>query len=827
MKEIYSWVPWFAELCDGIANNGPKFLAERARRIPWKKGSEEPALLRHGDENIDPFSFVYSLAAYNNNEARRRVYPKVSEEFELISDLPVEIDDAFIFPTPPGFALFQAQGDSDLALLWRLFRNAVEGMDAVSGEDFEASQGLTGVAAAKLTQALFLVNGREFLPYDKATQSLRGENAKREHRIGWDDYRTGVAALGDAFPGCMPYEINLLAYETSKNDNPLKLNPANLWQISTRVYGNDDPSDEWDDFERENWAYTGGPGKVSWDDYDPGNDELSYSVGEPSPGDILLVRYGRIGHGIGAIWRNDYAEALTSEARLHVLWLCKEDTQLNGSWWQSKAFTRADKIGATFREAYPQTFSYLDRVAGRSVDTEGSSAPRSGTTPEPRRRFTAPGSLNTILYGPPGTGKTFRTIARSVEICDCSRPEGETVRTRYNELVAAGRIEFVTFHQSFGYEEFVEGIRPVLESGQVVYRVEDGILKRMAKAARNAAGTRTTESNASFETLWGKLLERAQEKPLLRTQTSGEEYRLESGGRGVVLIPVGDGHKRPYSRKRVRKLWDAGLRKDPADTTPTEIQDALGTGTHGSYYWVIYKELWDLNRQIATAGVALDGLANYVLVIDEINRANISKVMGELITLLEEDKRQGAENEVAVTLPYSRERFTLPVNLHILGTMNTADRSIALLDTALRRRFEFEEMAPDSSLLDEAAKRTGVDLPSVLTAINERMEYLVDRDHLLGHAWLMQARDRAHLDTIMRRKVIPLIAEYFYEDWNKVRAVLGGDRRLCRAEQASGTTGPRSGNGRRAIPLGRSPGVWRKRRTKRCSKDPTATQPTE
>ena len=775
MREIYSWVPWFTELCDRIANNVPEFLAERARRIPWKEGSDEAALLRYGDDNIDPFSFVYSLAAHHR--ARKRVYAGVAEEFQLTSELPLELDEAFIFPTPPLVnALFHNRGKGDPTVLRRLFRSAVDGIDAVSGKDFEQAQRIGRVAAAKLTQALFLINGREFVPYDGATQSLRGDT-EREHRISWRDYRSVVSGLREAFPGCWPYEINLLAYETSKNDNPLKLNPASLWQISTRVYGNDDPRDMWDDFERGNCAYTGGPGKGSWDDYDPATDALSYSVGEPRRGDVLLVRNGRIGHGIGVIWRNDYAKALTSDARLHLLWLCKDDTQLEANWRQIKAFTRADKIGTAFREAYPQAFSFLDRVAGGSSGAEATGASGTDAAPGPRRRSTTSGPLNTILYGPPGTGKTYRTISRSVEICDGTAPEGEDLRTRYDELVEEGRIAFVTFHQSYGYEEFVEGIRPVVEIGQVVYRVEDGILKRLAKTALEAGRpeTRSTEPDASFEVLWGMLLDRAQRKPLVRTQSSGEEYRLEAGDRAVVLVPVGDGHERPYSRERVRRLWAAGLRKDPAETTPADIQAALGTGTHGSYYWVIYKELWDLDRrEQAIAEPAVEGLENYVLVIDEINRANISKVMGELITLLEEDKRQYAENELGVILPYSHERFTLPGNLHILGTMNTADRSIALLDTALRRRFHFEEMAPEAGLLEEARERAGVDLPRVLTTINERLEYLVDRDHLIGHAWLMHAKDRAELDTIMRRKIIPLIAEYFYDDWNKVRAVLGG-----------------------------------------------------
>ena len=273
-------------------------------------------------------------------------------------------------------------------------------------------------------------------------------------------------------------------------------------------------------------------------------------------------------------------------------------------------------------------------------------------------------SLNVILYGPPGTGKTYATARRCVGICDGPEAaDGEQMRKRYRALVDAGRIEFVTFHQSYGYEELIEGLRPETGSDAGIRLIPtDGVLKRIAERARE--------------------------------------------------------------------------NKDEA----------------------------------------------YVLVIDEINRANISKVFGELITLLEEDKRQGAENEVVVTLPHSHARFTLPANLHLLGTMNTADRSIALLDTALRRRFQFEELAPDPELLKDVPAAAEVDLPRVLRSMNDRLEWLLDRDHLIGHAWFMAARTRADVDDVMRRKIIPLLAEYFYEDWGKVRAVLGGGDDFVRGQ---------------------------------------------
>ena len=276
-------------------------------------------------------------------------------------------------------------------------------------------------------------------------------------------------------------------------------------------------------------------------------------------------------------------------------------------------------------------------------------------------------ALNTILYGPPGTGKTYETTRRCVEICDgpvegSDEDTRRDIRKRYRALVDADRIEFITFHQSYGYEEFVEGLRPVTDSADA--------------SAASGAGFRLAPTLGVLR----RIAERARKKP------------------------------------------------------------------HEAH----------------------------VLVIDEINRANVSKVLGELVTLLEEDKREGAENEVVVTLPHSEKRFTLPSNLHILGTMNTADRSIALLDTALRRRFEFQELAPDPDALQDAKKATGIDLPEVLRAMNQRLEWLIDRDHLIGHAWLMKAQNRDDVDRIMRHKIIPLIAEYFYDDWEKVHAVLGG-----------------------------------------------------
>lgn len=268
---------------------------------------------------------------------------------------------------------------------------------------------------------------------------------------------------------------------------------------------------------------------------------------------------------------------------------------------------------------------------------------------------------NLVLYGPPGTGKTFTTASRSVAICDgtgSNSGDRKAVMARYEELRTEGRLTFITFHQSYGYEEFVEGLRPhVNDAGQVTYSVKPGVFRRACDAARLSAA-------------------------------------------------VGDIPAKPH-----------------------------------------------------------------VLIIDEINRANISKVFGELITLLEPDKREGSVNALTVKLPYSGDDFSVPANLHVIGTMNTADRSIALLDTALRRRFDFEELVPDPFVL-RGPEVEGVDLERMLKGLNERIEVLFDRDHRIGHAFFMNVTSLDDLESVFRRKVLPLLQEYFYENWSNVRRVL-------------------------------------------------------
>ncbi len=414
--------------------------------------------------------------------------------------------------------------------------------------------------------------------------------------------------------------------------------------------------------------------------------------------------------------------------------------------------------------------------------------------------------LNQILFGPPGTGKTYHTINLALEILgeDIADKTRDELKELFDEYKNKGQIRFVTFHQSFGYEEFVEGIRANTENGKISYVLEDGIFKQIAYEAIKSNIKLTSKSikSLSFDEAYKELVEKinnAQIKSLkLKLNGSISSFKITKND-NINLKYTSGARRHLVSKNRLKNLFnhfDTKEKFDAISNINDEIREIIG-GCEASAYWAVLNYIHDnlqaeeyeennienLNEE-EQKNVVLDYLQtfqkerknnenpkNFVLIIDEINRGNISKIFGELITLIEESKRLGETEELQTILPYSKENFGVPKNLYILGTMNTADRSIALMDTALRRRFHFKEMLPNCNELSNDVD--GINLQQLLEAINDKIEYLYDKDHTIGHAYFMDVKNKQELDEVFKNKIIPLLQEYFYDDFEKIRLILG------------------------------------------------------
>ncbi len=232
-----------------------------------------------------------------------------------------------------------------------------------------------------------------------------------------------------------------------------------------------------------------------------------------------------------------------------------------------------------------------------------------------------------------------------------------------------------------------------------------------------------------------------------------------------------------YVKRRVISIKDISNRSWSEKVGDSDLENYLING-YQNVIPLLVERLVDGVKGVAEPLGGNSEPDSYVLIIDEINRGNISKIFGELITLIEPDKRTGAKEEIKVILPVSKTEFSVPSNLHIVGTMNTADKSLSQLDLALRRRFKFIEMPPKPSLLGSVSVY-GVKVRALLEVMNKRIELLLDRDHLIGHSYFMALMDisnasirEEHLAEIFRNKVLPLLQEYFYDDWERISWVL-------------------------------------------------------
>lgn len=447
---------------------------------------------------------------------------------------------------------------------------------------------------------------------------------------------------------------------------------------------------------------------------------------------------------------------------------------------------------------------------------------------------------NTILYGPPGTGKTYNTVVYAVAVIENKSVESikaepySAVFERYNTYKNDGLIEFTTFHQSYGYEEFIEGIKPILENdadeqGDVKYTIEDGLFKAfcnkssvpVAKKANRELGLNKTP------TIWKVSLWSTGDNPTRTECLENGHIRIGWDDYGAEITEDTD-----FSEQGGKKVLNAFIsRMKIGDIvfscySSTTI-DAIGVVT-GDYEWCgeqyedglnrrrkvnwivkgINEDIVDINggstMTLSTVyrlkNIAIsDAMAiiekylpstaeekkNHVFIIDEINRGNISKIFGELITLIEPSKRLGQAEGMKAKLPYSQQLFGVPDNVYIIGTMNTADRSIATIDTALRRRFRFKEMMPDATVLN-GINVEDISIADMLARMNKRIAVLYDREHTIGHAYFIPLRDNPTIEQlaeIFENAIVPLLQEYFYEDYEKIRLVLGDNNKENKEEQ--------------------------------------------
>lgn len=443
---------------------------------------------------------------------------------------------------------------------------------------------------------------------------------------------------------------------------------------------------------------------------------------------------------------------------------------------------------------------------------------------------------NIILYGPPGTGKTYSSIQYAVAIvekkplADIKAEDYGAVFSRYLKYKDDGLIAFTTFHQSFSYEEFIEGIRPVVfseektEAGrEIKYEVHDGIFKAFCDKAGTPIGSGTSDDLGigKSPTVWKVSLGGTGANPTRTECMENNHIRIgwddygeiisdatdysKHGGSTVLntfynRMQIGDIVMSCYSNKTIDAIgvvtgepeWHdeyqhlkrlrnvkwlvKGINEDIVDL------NAGNTMTSSTVYKlsISVSDVLQLLRKLKpTLFTQKVKIPNRVFIIDEINRGNISKIFGELITLIEPSKRINASEQLRAILPYSGQNFGVPDNVYIIGTMNSADRSIAMIDTALRRRFSFVEMQPESATLKDVLV-DGIDIAAMLDTLNKRITVLLDRERTIGHSYLLPLKVDPTLENlagIFKNKIIPLLQEYFYDDYEKIQLVLGDNQK--------------------------------------------------
>ncbi|EFK3891962.1 TPA: AAA domain-containing protein [Escherichia coli] len=810
----YSWVPVFKNVCSWIADyeNKQHELVQILREIGVDKGLEDE--FSDGSKEqlkvIDPFTFFATFMKYGVVK-RTELFAALLERANLPISAPSDFSGVpnaqplkvWLFP-------YERERSADMVpSLWALFHQMRAGQ--IDGELFDKILKIPHTGFAKLTECLFYLSPEEFFPVDAQTKHWLKKQGRELPKENWQSYQELLSWLKNTQSKSY-YEISYEAwYENQSSafssviaDEYLSTRFSDTRSSTTHLF-----------------AYkTDAMRELA---FDPGkNPEKKKKI-------KIFVDEKPTAPSLSQVTVYDTGKSRNHHLTTHAPTLA----QGNAAW--------AVEI-STLEQLITLCDWYALLPAKDLLAMENKEKSVKNHT-----------SLNQILFGPPGTGKTYFTLERAVMLAEPlwysdlvsqnlgTEERRQVVKNKYDTLCADKRIAFTTFHQSFSYEDFIEGIRAeVAEENQgIKYKIENGIFKDIAVRAAKAVAAKETGLSQSPD-IWKISIGRAHEKEMRDRYINAGEARIGWNDTGDLSQTFEQrtqeqqdywnslskpNHNALNAFSHDVKVGDVLLCLKNAETVQAvgivtsdysfdEVSEKSDEYAHvRKVNWVLkdielnilalngstkmvqqtlyplYRISWhtliaELDKQHIPLPASFHEASNvrerqnYILIIDEINRGNISRIFGELITLLEPDKRLGGSDERSVILPYSKESFSVSDNLYVIGTMNTADKSLAQLDLALRRRFEFIELMPQPGLLSGISV-FGVNVDELLTVMNQRIEVLLDRDHTLGHAYFWPLKTvttedekRKLIADIFEKRIIPLLQEYFFADWERIGWVL-------------------------------------------------------
>ena len=796
-RTSFSWIPFYTELTEKLLEYKDK-REELVEFIFSEDGLREFSDYLHLEDkkqkidDIDPFSFMgmFNRGSFSPNN-RIKILTKIKQRFDIVANVPSDFDGIPVLNYSRMFFYNWHNLKDSCDTIWSAFEQMMNG-DISQWFDYYKFQ----TRKAECTMPLFWCKADEYIALDSRNRDYLESIGVDANVNDVDSYKALLQDLKDKMESGQLKEksfaeISYNAYLFSKEDT--------IRGLVVR------DSTGWIENFSDDLKEYGVIWKHQLSDMGKVLPQLSRLIENNASFDLYNIANNITDYKFSIVdfaTEKDYKQKKDDWSLLNPCWFCEDFFEYNDGNKKAKVVFLVNKLNKIKKE---DAISYDDFITykGTKATIQNAVAYTNIKNKEQKnfmkqiQQYTKLLELkkNIILQGAPGTGKTYNTAALALSICGESVPEShDEVMQRYDELQKEGRIGFCTFHQSMDYEDFVEGIKPIKPNeGEMFYKVEDGIFKRMAVSAEYAFINNQKQSIIAFRNFderWNRLVDLINEKQNdgsygFKTKSGTEMKVVNATDNSITLKGESAENATICYKNEIEKLWNVfgETDLDKIKNFNTEFRKYVG-GNETAKYAIIkvlqneeienvniqddkqldYQKIKELVRKLEDEDFKNKEVKNYVLIIDEINRGNVSRIFGELITLLEKDKRLGGEHPIEVTLPYSKESFGVPENLYIIGTMNTTDRSVGNIDYAVRRRFAFATLQSKRDLVvANSTEKAAVLFDAVKLFIEKHKTEMDFEDLMVGHSYFF-AKDDDELALRWQYEILPLLNEYIKDD---------------------------------------------------------------